>query len=187
MGAYKNTNILDGFFTVLHEGTQRNIRVPRPFLDDPASMAAGPVSIEIVKPYEQMRLTAREQAGKPFSAELLFTAIVPVSLEAPHCSRAAKGQRCSCADHPATDRTSVAHEGRLAAVRAEQWDRLSDSRAQVRAPVTAGRLQDYWRKRFPDRPHATITSLKELSGGFSKTTVLFEGRLGAGAEWRRLV
>ena len=87
MGAYKNTNTLDGFFTVLHEGRQHNIRVSRPFLDDPDSMAAGPISVEIVKPYEQMRLTAREQAGMPFSAELLFTATVPVSLEAPHFSR----------------------------------------------------------------------------------------------------
>jgi aminoglycoside phosphotransferase (APT) family kinase protein len=47
-------------------------------------------------------------------------------------------------------------------------------RKNVQATVTAERLQAYWRARFPNRPNARVTSLRELSGGFSKTTILFD-------------
>lgn len=70
--------------------------------------------------------------------------------------------------------TSLAQEDRLVASRAQQLAALSQAREEVRATVTVEKLQAYWRHRFPDRPNATVTSMKELSGGFSKTTILFE-------------
>jgi aminoglycoside phosphotransferase (APT) family kinase protein len=47
-------------------------------------------------------------------------------------------------------------------------------RRKIQATVTAERLEAYWRARFPNRPNARVTSLRELSGGFSKTTILFD-------------
>jgi len=42
------------------------------------------------------------------------------------------------------------------------------------APLTAERLENYLRERFPDRPGLRVTSFKQLVGGFQKVTILFE-------------
>jgi len=65
------------------------------------------------------------------------------------------------------------HAQQLSDLRAANANRIAASRLESRAPVTVEALQDYWRRRYPDRPKAVVTSLRELSGGFSKTTMLF--------------
>lgn len=88
MGAYKNTNTLDGFFSLIKDGRQYNLRVSRPLLSAPSEMAAGPLSIEIIRPMEAVRLVVRAGDDHPLAADLTFVGTLPVSLEDPHFARA---------------------------------------------------------------------------------------------------
>ncbi len=83
MAVYKNTNTFDGFFSIIKDGRQHNLRVSRPFLSRPDAMAAGPLAFDVVKPLEQFRITVAAEDGSRVAADLLFTATLPVSLEAP--------------------------------------------------------------------------------------------------------
>jgi hypothetical protein len=87
MGVYKNTNTVDGYFTVLMHGKQYNLRASRPLLPNPADMQVGPITLEIVRPLQEMRLLVDQGPGHPFHADLRFVATVPVRLEKPHLNR----------------------------------------------------------------------------------------------------
>lgn len=84
---YKNTNCCDGYFTVLMEGKQYNLRVSRPLLPNPDEMKCGPIALEVVTPLQDIRLIVEERLGQPLAADLLFRATTPVRLEAPHVTR----------------------------------------------------------------------------------------------------
>ena len=87
MANYKNTNSCDGFFTVLMDGKQYNLRAARPLLPNPEEMKVGPISLEIVKPMEQMRLVVESGPDQPMAADLLFRATSPAHLEPVHHTR----------------------------------------------------------------------------------------------------
>lgn len=87
MAAYKNTNSFDGYFAVIKDNKQYNLRVARPLLPDPAAMSVGPIAVEILRPLEQLRITVAPGDGHAMSADLVFTGTVAPSLEDPHRSR----------------------------------------------------------------------------------------------------
>ncbi|HKQ81441.1 MAG TPA: hypothetical protein VJS42_04545 [Steroidobacteraceae bacterium] len=87
MAVYKNTNTVDGYFTVLMHGKQYNLRASRPLLPHPTAMEVGPIKLEIVRPLQEMRLIVQKGPEHPFSVDLNFVATVPVRLESPHLNR----------------------------------------------------------------------------------------------------
>lgn len=56
----------------------------------------------------------------------------------------------------------------------EAAERFSADRAASEAKVTQDQLQDYLRRRFPDDAALSVASMRELPGGFGKTTILFD-------------
>jgi len=87
MAAYKNMNVFDGFLCLQKDGRQHNFRLSRPFLPEAGRLSVGPLSLEIVKPLEQIRMTLASGSSYGHAADLLFTGIVPVHQEAPHVRR----------------------------------------------------------------------------------------------------
>lgn len=67
--------------------------------------------------------------------------------------------------------TTVVAQERLDELIRANLEAQIQSRSEARSLVTAESLQTYWRKRFPHSPDARVTSLRELAGGFSKTTL----------------
>ena len=60
LGKYPNQNVLEGFVCVVHDGVQRNVRMSQAIAGRPDSMSVGPWHIEIVKPFEELRLVLDE-------------------------------------------------------------------------------------------------------------------------------
>ena len=81
-GQYPGRNVMDGAFSLLRGGVQRNIRGSRLLGLDRLALDAGPVTIEIVTPLCQLRVKVdAPEAG--ITADLLFTSRGP-AFEEPH-------------------------------------------------------------------------------------------------------
>ena len=52
--------------------------------------------------------------------------------------------------------------------------RYREARLAAQGEVTVAKLEAYLRARFPDRPPVKLSNLRELTGGFSKTTIMFD-------------
>ncbi len=87
MAAYKNTNTFDGFFTVIKDGKQYNLRLSRPLLPNPAESRVGPLSLEIVRPFQELRLVVAPGPDHSLAADITFTGTVPTLEEQPHSKR----------------------------------------------------------------------------------------------------
>jgi hypothetical protein len=82
MGLYKNTNVLDGYCTIVHDGKQyclRASRALRPRVDDPS---VGPLTIEVVEGLRQLRI-AVEPGRYPIACDLMWTGTYDVIEEPP--------------------------------------------------------------------------------------------------------
>jgi hypothetical protein len=92
MGLYSNMNVQDGFAALMlprADGSgvdQHNFRVSRALRPDIDETRVGPLSIEIAKPYQQMKLRWRE-AGHPLRFEIDWEAGLPAVEEEPHFQR----------------------------------------------------------------------------------------------------
>jgi hypothetical protein len=81
-GQYPGRNVMDGAFSLLRDGVQRNVRGSRILGHDRLDLHVGPVTIEIVTPLRQLRVrVVAPEAG--ISADLLFTSRGP-AFEEPH-------------------------------------------------------------------------------------------------------
>jgi hypothetical protein len=87
IAAYKNANTIDGYFVVSRAGKQHNLRLSRPMLPEPARMAVGPLSVAIVEPLKEMKITLAPGSTYEFSAELRFRGDIVPHLEMPHIKR----------------------------------------------------------------------------------------------------
>jgi hypothetical protein len=87
MANYKNMNTSDGYFVVVKDAKQYNLRVSRPFLPNPTETRVGPLSLEIVKPLEQLRIRVEPGADHPFRVDLTFTGTAAPRMEMPHITR----------------------------------------------------------------------------------------------------
>jgi hypothetical protein len=82
MGLYKNTNVLDGYCTVVHRGKQYCLRVSRalrPRIDDPS---VGPLTIEVIEGLRQLRVAVAPGAC-PIACDLVWTGTYDVIEEPP--------------------------------------------------------------------------------------------------------
>ncbi len=87
MANYKNMNAADGYFVVLKGKKQYNVRVSRPFLDNPSSTQIGPLSMTVIEPLKKIKIKLESTDDQPISAEITFTATVTPRMEKPHRGR----------------------------------------------------------------------------------------------------
>lgn len=76
----------------------------------------------------------------------------------------------------------VARENEFHVHRAQFAQKRVWNTADEAPPISAERLQDYLRQRFPERPGLRVTHFKQLVGGFQKVTILFETEDASGRE-----
>lgn len=82
-GQYPGRNVMDGAFSLLRGGVQRNVRGSRLLGHDRLDLHVGPMTIEIVVPLRQLRVTVdAPEAG--ITADLLFTSRGPAFEEPPY-------------------------------------------------------------------------------------------------------
>lgn len=87
MGAYKNTNTFDGFFGILRGDKQYNLRLSRPFLPDSNVQGVGPLSVEVIRPLQELRVEVRKSDEHPIEADIRFTGTTEAREEAHHLKR----------------------------------------------------------------------------------------------------
>jgi hypothetical protein len=81
-GQYPGRNVMDGAFSLLRGGVQRNVRGSRLLGHNRLDLHVGPITIEIVVPLRQLRVKVdAPEAG--INADLLFTSRGP-AFEEPH-------------------------------------------------------------------------------------------------------
>jgi len=73
MGFYPQLGIVDGAFCLTIDGVQHNLRASRHLHGDRMQLSVGPISIEIVEPLKQLRLTVADN-DSGITAKLTFTA-----------------------------------------------------------------------------------------------------------------
>ncbi|MFF2847657.1 hypothetical protein ACFVT5_15245 [Streptomyces sp. NPDC058001] len=82
LGIYKNMGVADGFLVAQRDRRQTNVRVSRPLGND-LRPVVGPLQVEILEPYERIRLTLAP-GEYSLRAELMWHSTFPPYLEAPH-------------------------------------------------------------------------------------------------------
>ncbi|WP_285030002.1 hypothetical protein [Mycolicibacterium sp. lyk4-40-TYG-92] len=80
-GSYPNRQIMDGAFSVVHEGVQRSVFASGRSNPDPVDTHIGPIRIEIVEPMRINRLIV-EAPEHGLQADLIFTATTAAVEEA---------------------------------------------------------------------------------------------------------
>jgi len=82
LGTYKNMGVADGFVVVQRDRKQTNVRVSR-MLGNDMRAAVGPLTIDIVEPFEQLKVVL-SPGDYPLAVELEWNSAYPPYLEAPH-------------------------------------------------------------------------------------------------------
>lgn len=86
VGLYKNTNVFDGFVTVVHEDVQHNLRLSRSLRPDVGTPAVGPLRYEVVRPLRSMRLVV-EPGEHAIAADVYWEAAIAPIEEIQHFTR----------------------------------------------------------------------------------------------------
>ncbi|HSD11143.1 MAG TPA: hypothetical protein VLF14_09175 [Candidatus Binatia bacterium] len=73
MGIYPHLNVIDAAFSVIHGGRQHNVRASRCLHMERLDTRAGPISVEVVKPLEALRLRVDDRVSG-IKADLAFAA-----------------------------------------------------------------------------------------------------------------
>jgi hypothetical protein len=81
LGKYPNRNVIDGFAGVQIGTSQRTVRASRVLDLAPEDMAVGPLRYEVVRPFEELRITLAPNEAQPLSFELTFHATMPAFFE----------------------------------------------------------------------------------------------------------
>ena len=63
MGIYPHLNIIDGAISILKDGKQSSVHVSRPLGMERMDMHVGPLSVDVIEPLKQVRLTLTETEG----------------------------------------------------------------------------------------------------------------------------
>ena len=72
LGLYPNRRVIDAAFSVVHNGRQKNLYASSRAPFDREHPTVGPVTVEVVKPMEQLRVIVASSDG--LEADLLFNA-----------------------------------------------------------------------------------------------------------------
>ena len=75
-GVYPNRRVMDGAFSVVHDGVQHDVRASRACPRDRMQTAAGPIEVQVVEPMRRHRIVVDGRHG--VAADLTMTAIAPV-------------------------------------------------------------------------------------------------------------
>jgi len=81
LGKYPNRNLIDGFAGVQIGTSQRTVRASRVLDLAPEDTAVGPLRYEVVRPFEELRITLAPNEAQPLSFELTFHATMPAFFE----------------------------------------------------------------------------------------------------------
>lgn len=81
LGKYTNRNVLDGFAGVQRGTRQRTVRASRVLGAAQDELSVGPLSYEVIKPYETIRIALAENDAQPFRFDLTFHATMPAFFE----------------------------------------------------------------------------------------------------------
>lgn len=81
LGKYANRNVLDGFAGIQIGTSQRTVRASRVLRPRLEETAVGPLSFEVVEPFERLRIALAENAAQPLSFALDFHATMPAFFE----------------------------------------------------------------------------------------------------------
>ena len=63
LGVYPQLNIMDASFALSYEGRQYNLRASKEMLGDRLALSVGPLTVEIVKPMRETRITLADNEG----------------------------------------------------------------------------------------------------------------------------
>lgn len=63
LGVYPQLNIMDASFSLSYQGRQYNLRASKEMLGDRLALSIGPLSLEIVKPMRETRITLADNEG----------------------------------------------------------------------------------------------------------------------------
>ena len=63
LGVYPQLNIMDASFALSYEGRQYNLRASKEMLGDRLALTVGPLTVEIVKPMRETRITLADNEG----------------------------------------------------------------------------------------------------------------------------
>jgi hypothetical protein len=72
MGLYPNRRVIDAAFSIVHNGRQKNLYASGRAPFERSSTTVGPITVEVVKPMEQLRVIVESSDG--LEADLLFNA-----------------------------------------------------------------------------------------------------------------
>ncbi len=81
LGKYPNRNVIDGFAGIQQGTQQRTVRASRVLDLASEDMSVGPLRYEVVKPFEELRITLAPNEAQPLSFELTFHATMPAFFE----------------------------------------------------------------------------------------------------------
>ena len=85
MGVYQNMNVVDGGMVAIRDGRQHNVRVSRQ-LRPTYRTVCGPLEIEVIEPFQRLRLTVSPNAGT-VHGELEWVATSAAQEERHHFAR----------------------------------------------------------------------------------------------------
>lgn len=63
LGVYPQLNIMDASFSLSYEGRQYNLRASKEMLGDRLALSIGPLSVEIIQPMQETRITVSDNEG----------------------------------------------------------------------------------------------------------------------------
>ncbi len=93
MGKYPNRGVLDAYAGVSRGVEQWTCRASRDLSTDPASTAVGPITYEVLEPYQTVRFALDANDAVPVRFEWTFEAAVPPGLEQHEQHRSSDGYR----------------------------------------------------------------------------------------------
>ena len=148
MGIYPHLNVIDAAFSVIHEGRQHNVRASRCLHMERLDTHAGPISVEVVKPLQTLRLRVDDRANG-VRADLVFVARAR-PIEEPRYARRI-GPRTFF------DLTRMTQHGNY-----EGWIEIGGARVEVRPERFLGTRDRSWGVRQigaqDPQPHAPLAT-----------------------------
>lgn len=74
LGVYPQLDIMDAAFCVCIDGVQHNLRASKHMGSERLNLSVGPITLEIVEPLAQLRLSIAPNDASPIRADIVFTA-----------------------------------------------------------------------------------------------------------------
>ena len=93
LGRYHNRGVMDGWAAVSQGTRQWTVRASRELRDDPTQLSVGPLTYEIIEPFQQVRFSLARNDIQPIAYDIRFTASFPPFFEDRHRQREPDGFR----------------------------------------------------------------------------------------------